>query len=304
MPMKITRLAVVVVMVLVAAAAWQAVGWHEKEHHAIAAYAAGLLPERMPAFFRQGAPDSAAHCSIDSDLFKNRAVPHLTHAEHPEHFFDSEFFAGVEIPRMRYDYYKLCYEKEYDPRVVGTLPWALAEWTGRLTIAFAEHRARPDDQRIKDKCLVYAGILAHYAGDAGQPLHTTIHWDGRVEGIGADSPRTGIHMKVDGLLRKVPMSREQLLDDNAAEVYDDLWVAIMREVARSNAAVDTVYELEDRIPALNDQAAVDDPQVRAFALERMRASIRFVASLYRTAWANSADVDLPDWVDRDALRIQ
>jgi len=296
-----TRFIVVGLIVLAAAFAWRAGAWHEKEHHAITVHAAALLPAELPAFFREGAADASAHCAVDSDIFKNRAVPHLNHAEFPEHFFDSEYFAGIEIPRLRFDYYKRCHELGYDPKTVGTLPWALAEWTGRLTIAFAEHRARPDDRRIKEKCLVYAGLLAHYAGDAGQPLHTTIHWDGRVESVGDESPRTGIHMKVDGLLRKVPMTADAIRADLQAEVYDDLWVAIMNELARSNAAVDTTYELADRLPDLGDPAAVADPAVRAYALERMRASVRFTASLFRTAWEHSAEVKLPDWLNRDEL---
>ena len=298
------KTASIVVCLAAAAFAWQAVAWHEKEHHAITAHAALLLSNDVPAFFRQGVPDAAAHCSIDSDLFKNKAVPHLTHAEFPEHFFDSEYLSDMEIPRLRYDYYALCYANDIDPSKAGTLPWALAEWTGRLTIALAEHRARPDDERIQQKCLVYAGLLAHYAGDLCQPLHTTIHWDGRVEKVGDESPRSGIHAKVDGLLRKVPMTRAQITGNLQPQAYDDLWVAILGELSRSNAAVDTVYELEARLPALGDRNAVVDEQVRAFAVERMRASVRFVASLYLTAWRDSANVKLPHWIDREALRIQ
>ena len=61
----------------------------------------------------------------------------------------------------------------------STLPYSIAEWTQRLTIAFAEHRNDPENPHVRAKCLVFAGILSHYAADLHMPLHTSIHWDGR-----------------------------------------------------------------------------------------------------------------------------
>ena len=81
---------------------------------------------------------------------------------------------------------------------LGLLPYAIAETTYMLSLALAEHHRWPDNQAIQSKCLVYAGLLSHYAEDACMPLHATVHWDGRVLPNG-QSPRTGIHSRVDGL---------------------------------------------------------------------------------------------------------
>ena len=44
--------------------------------------------------------------------------------------------------------------------------------------------------------------------------------------------------------------------------------------------------------------AIRDAEVRAFATDRMRAAISFTASLYRTAWEESAELKVPSWLKR------
>ena len=184
--------------------------WHQQEHQFITAAVQRILPDDVPGWFVAGVPGLAAHCSVDPDVFKSRGTPHLRDAEAPEHYLDLELLGGTKLPKTRYTYLALCAKKGVAPEKAGLLPYAVIEWTQRLTLAFAEHRKWPDDPHIRAKCLVYASNLAHYAADLCQPLHTTIHFDGRAD-EGGSSPRTGIHQKVDGLLHKgswrVRMSR-------------------------------------------------------------------------------------------------
>lgn len=282
---------------VVAAVAPLASAWHEKEHFAITHAAAKAVDDDLPAFFRERGPIAAAHCAVDPDLFKNEATPHLNHAEFPEHFLDLEYLGGDALPERRHAYLKLLHERELDPARVGLLPYAIAEWTDRLTIAFAEHRRRPDDEGIRAKCLVYAGHLAHYAGDLWQPLHTTIHYDGRVDKAGAESPRTGIHARVDGLLRRIEMPADWAKGVKP-EAYDSTWKAIVAELHASHRLVDRVYALEDRLPRMKDKR-IEDEGVEALGVELARNATRFTASLYMTAWARSAEVELPHWFDRE-----
>ena len=57
---------------------------------------------------------------------------------------------------------------------------------------------------------------------------------------------------------------------------------IERQIEESRALIPRVYELEESL------GGRDSPAVRAFALERARAAIRFTAALYLTAWEMSA----------------
>ena len=69
------------------------------------------------------------------------------------------------------------------------------------------------------------------------------------------------------------------------------------EFHRSHGLVERVYDLEDRLPSVRAKT-IRDVEVRAFATDRMRAGIRFTASLYRMAWEKSADLKLPSWLKR------
>ena len=72
--------------------------------------------------------------------------------------------------------------------------YAVAEWTEKLALAFAQHRRWPENTLVQAECLLTAASLAHYAQDLCQPLHTSVHFDGRAL-EGGKSPRSGIHEK-------------------------------------------------------------------------------------------------------------
>lgn len=272
-----------------------AFGWHDEGHYYSALAAVRVLPDDMPSFFREGA-GTIGHCSIDPDAFKIRELPQLDHGEYPEHFIDIDLLQGRELPLLRHDYLKMCYDMEVDPMQAGLLPYAISEWTQKLTTAFAEYRRNPDNVHIRAKCLVYAGILAHYAADLQMPLHTTIDWDGRYE-PGKPYVRTGIHNRVDALPTKIPYNvlfAEPLPTPIASH---DIFSFVLDELTKSRALVDRVYEMEEYYPAWDDLNLAND-EVRAFAIERMRAAASFTADLYLSAWRNSANIQLPFWLDR------
>jgi hypothetical protein len=290
------KTACVAIVVAVAAriATPVAQAWHEVEHMAIARKAVALLPDSVPTFFREGG-GQVAHGSVDPDVIKVKSLPQLRSAEHPEHYIDWELIDRADLPATRYEFIELCRRKKQRPQYVGLLPYAVMEWTQRLTVAFAEHRRWPDNPYIRSKCLVYAGVLAHYLADLNQPLHTTIHWDGRAAADGA-SPRTGIHHKVDGLLRKVDITDPKITAGLTPRAYESLPKAVQQQLAATHKLVDRVYELEAHIPGR--AGTIESQAVREFARERLRASIAFTADILLTAWEDSAHVKLESWLDR------
>lgn len=251
-------------------------------HAILTRAAAAALPAAAPAFLRQGA-DLAAHCVYDPDVIKNPAVPHLSDAEHPEHYLDLELLEGAALPAERYEFLALCARLQVSPSRVGLLPYATIEWTERLAVALAEHRRWPENEAVRTKALVYAGLLSYYAADLLQPLHTTIHFDGRA-GEGGQSPHSGIHEKVDALVERLDFAPEDLARGLEVAAYDDAMAAILETLRASHGMVDRVYELEAEL------GTPTDPQVKAFARERARATTAFIASLYMTAWEQSVRV--------------
>ena len=66
----------------------------------------------------------------------------------------------------------------------------------------------------------------------------------------------------------------------------------------SRALIDRTYALEDQLPPAQGDWK-PSAEIIAFATERARASTRFTASLYLTAWQKSARLRLPPWLERE-----
>lgn len=269
--------------------------WHGKGHHLATTLAVKAAQDRLPAFVLKGV-DTVAHCSLDPDLFRLRSLPELRDQQRGEHFFDLELLRGDPIPATRSAFTAWCARKGLKPSQVGTAPYAVAEWTQRLTLAFAEHRKWPKNPHIRSKCLVYAGLLAHYAQDLCQPLHTTVHYDGRL-GRDGKSPRTGIHAKVDALLQKMKPRARKMRREMKLTPFPRLMPAIRAELRKSHALMDSVYKIEKHLPALEAPLLGASPAA-SFAEERLTAGVRFTATLYLTAWQDSEKLELPKWHER------
>ena len=266
--------------------------WWGGGHDILTQASVKALPEDIPEFFRN-AEKMVAHCAYDPDISKERGTPHARQAEYGEHYIDIELFGEHPIPEGRDAHLKLCAELGLEPRKVGTLPYALAEWTERLAVAFAEYRKWPDNPMIQSKCFLYAGFLAHYAQDMCQPLHLTVNFDGIKQ---ADGTRlhAGIHEKVDSAIERLEFKPMDLARDQRVEAVGDLMPAIIKQVKAGFSLVDSVYVLAEDWKNLKDPT----PDLIGFTLGRARESVRWTASLYLTAWKLSENIKLPGWLDR------
>lgn len=300
-----------------------AMAWWPQGHSILAAAALKALPNDVPAYFRND-PGQVAHCAQDPDVIKNPALPYIAAREEPEHFMDYEMLKGQLLPATRAEFVAWCLTHNIDPNHVGYVPYAVAEWTERLTMSFAEARRWPGNPYIQNKSLVYAGILAHYAGDICMPLHTTVDYDGRVKPDGSSS-HTGIHAKVDSLIEKLALRPVDLAQaqnitplpdvtlppanqlsngrSSRAGLISGLMPAILQELQSSRALINRTYALESQLPPTDRDGAAwqPTPEITAFTTERGRAATHFIASLYLTAWRKAAAVQLPRWLLRETV---
>ena len=252
------------------------------------------LPDELPDFFRSAFGEAMiAHCTYDPDISKDRQMEHARAAEYGEHYFDLELIKDNPVPANRDAFIKLCAELNHDPRKVGYLPYAVAEWTERLAIAFAEYRKWPDNPIIQYKCYVYAGFLGHYAQDMVQPLHLTIHFDGIVQEDGTRL-HAGIHEKVDASIEMLNFDPNELAKDQNVERVGELFPAIVKQLKDGHSFVDKVYELAEQYQNLKEPS----PELLEFTKERSREGVRWTASLYLTAWKLSEHIKLPGWLER------
>src|SRR5262249_18472197 len=147
----------------------------------------------------------------------------------------------------------------------------------RLAVGFAEHRRWPENPYVRMKCLVYAGFLAHYAGDLCMPLHCTVEYDGRLkDGM---TSHTGIHARVDSLIEKLPLKPADLAGGQKIEPVDEILPAVVKEIGQSRALIERTYALEPALPPREGEWT-PSAEIRAFTLDRGRESSRFLASLY------------------------
>ena len=288
------RWAVVLVLVVLNANAAQ--GWWVRGHGIVTRAAVASLPERLPGFFRAGG-DAIAHYVWDPDLARNRGTPILRRAEVPEHYFNPERLTDASLPADRNGLLESCAKQGIAPDKVGFLPYSVAEWTQRLAVAFAEHRRWPDNRHIRQKCLMYAGFVANYAQDLCQPLHVTMYFNGRPGPDGAIQP-SGIHYKVDDLIRRIDPAPGTLASGREPVVLDSLMSGIAAQMENSRSLLDAVYGLEGRLPPAGEGEWTPVPEVVAFGMERAREAVTFTASLYVTAWHLSESLEFEDWVVR------
>jgi len=280
--------------VLCVALSPSAFAWWTEGHECIVEAAASVLPQDMAAFFRQGARTIGAS-AMDPDLWTDKNLLGLSAAEAGNHFFDIEMLEGGEAPVTRPGFIGLCRVLKLEPEKVGTLPYAVQEWQTRLAIAFAEHRKWPQSEAVKAKVFYVAGVLSHYTGDACQPLHCTVHYDGRLRADGS-SPRSGIHFKMDSLPGRAGLKPEELTRGVKVAAVKDAFAAAMETITRSGKLSARVYELEAKLPPAGGAptGAVPD-DVRKLAVDCCTEGTRLTATLWYSAWVDSKDVKLPDW---------
>ncbi len=266
--------------------------WWGGGHDILTQASVKTLPEEVPEFFRS-AGKMIAHCAYDPDISKNRNMPHARAAEYGEHYFDLELIKENPVPADRDAFIALCAEMGLKPSKVGFLPYAVAEWTERLTVAFAEYRKWPDNPMIQYKCYVYAGFLAHYAQDMCQPLHLTVHFDGIVQKDGTKL-HAGIHEKVDASIEVLKLDPAELAKGQQVKPVGDLMPVIVQQLKAEHSLVDRIYELVDDYQDLkNPSSALLD-----FTKDRSREAVRWTASLYLAAWKLSEELKLPGWLER------
>jgi hypothetical protein len=264
-----------------------AVAWSGGGHRLIARLAAAKAPAELPDFFRGGSNEIAA-ASVEPDTLRLRALPQLRGREYPEHYIDLELLEGTPLAESRYEFLDQLYKKSLRPTNVGMVPYAIVEATQHLAVALAEHRLRPDDPAIRARVLYRAGVLSHYSADMVQPLHTTVHHDGRAREDGS-SPGTGIHHRVDPLLTRTGAVFSPAPGVAWPQAVPQLMPEVVETLDRSHALVDQVYDLEDSLDW--DEGTEPAGEVREFANERLTEAVLFTARLFATSWELSAEIE-------------
>ena len=283
--------------VLTLATAGTALAWGFVGHGIISRTAAEGLPRDMPEFFT-GAVDQLAYLGPEPDRWRDDELTVMDEAWKYDHYIDLENVppGALDAPD-RFEYLEALYVAglEEPEQSAGFLPFRILEVYQRLASGFARWRtAETDEERgwIEARIVNDAGILGHYVADAGNPHHTTIHFNGWAE----DAPNpegyttsrdfhyqfesqfVGAHIEADRVRAAVPAGTEAVQNARAA---------IWRYLLETHEQVVPLYELEKAHGFDPEHAA---PETEAFVVDRMAAAATMLRTLWYTAWVESAAI--------------
>jgi hypothetical protein len=292
-------------IVLLAAQPPAAQAWGNEGHRLINRLAASSLPADVPAFLRsEAAINEIEYLGPEPDRWRSPAEPELNAAQAPEHFIDLELADALgPLPHRRLDFEARVFAAGQRPEKIGLQPWEATEVYERLKAALREYRrlvaatpvpapgtnaaSNPDLQSVEQAIIFYAGWLGHYVGDASQPLHTSVNYNGWV-GPNPNGYTTGhqIHWQFEGPFvaanLHAPEVQAKITPVKAidGDIFDG-YVAYLRHTA---TYVEKVYQLEKAGGFVGAGSA----ESRDFTAERLAAGASMLRDMIYTAWIESA----------------
>ena len=302
-----------------AAFAWGATG-----HHIINGLAAASLPSDVPAFMRTpSAIRELTYLGLELDLLKGAG--HQWDAEmDPGHYLDIVEGGTIEggpllnaLPATREAYDTALRAHGADQYKAGYLPYSIVQGWEQLRMVFAYWRVdhyealhaqtaslraiaamRQDiDEQLARRD---AGVWGHYVGDASQPLHVTIHFNGWGNYPNPRGYSTSPHLHdlfetefVDRFIRQGAVATRMTPLDIPRQAgltsEQTVMTAVERYLADSNATVPELYEI-----AKTGGFQTGTPRARAFVEQRLAFGASELRTLIVWAWEDSINETIGD----------
>jgi hypothetical protein len=199
---RATRTAALLAAAAVATSGAAAYAWGSTGHHLVSRAGALAFPASLPEFVRTSAAvDEIADLSVEADRSKGSGNPHDADAD-PGHFVDLSDDQTVNgavrleaLPHSREAYDTALRASGTDEFKMGYLPYSIVDGWQQIAKDFAYWRADsaalktgltpPDrtfferDRQLHELLTVRdIGVWSHYVGDASQPMHVSIHYNG------------------------------------------------------------------------------------------------------------------------------
>jgi hypothetical protein len=270
-----------------------ALAWGNGGHRLVNKLGAGTLPPGVPAFLRSDAAvNEIEYLGPEPDRWRSPAEPELNKAQALEHFIDLEPADALgPLPRNRLDFEASVFAAGQRPEKIGLQPWVATEVWERLKAALREYRnlaaAKQDTRGVEAAAIFYAGWLGHYVGDASQPLHTTIQYNGWV-GPNPNGYTTEhkIHWQFEGPFVDAnlhePEVRAKMTEPKVME--GDIFDAYVAYLRNTKTYVERVYQLDKA----GGFVGAGTPESREFTAERLAAGASMLRDMIYTAWLESA----------------
>jgi hypothetical protein len=267
--------------------------WGNEGHRMINRLAASSLPADVPAFLRSSqAISQIEYLGPEPDRWRSPSEPELVAAQAPEHFIDLELADALgPLPHHRLDFEAIVFASGQRPEKIGLQPWVATEVWQRLKAALREYRSlsatHQDTRPVEQAILFYAGWLGHYVGDASQPLHTSVQYNGWT-GPNPNGYTTAhqIHWQFEGTFVAAnlhePEVRAQMTP--LQPLHGDFFDAYVAYLRHTKTYVEKVYQLE-KAGGFTGQGTTES---REFTAQRLAAGASTLRDMIYFAWIESA----------------
>lgn len=313
-----TRLCILAVAASLACAS-PAFAWENKGHEMVNNLGAKTLPASLPSFVRT--PQAVAEITYlgpEPDRLKGSGRSWDSDYD-PGHYIDlndDDTVAGVipfnQLPDSAAAYDKALHAANTDQYVMGYLPYSILDGWEQLREDFAYWRVDKGSVRGIDEQLILRdiGMWGHYVGDACQPLHVTVHFNGwgkypNPNGY-TESPKTHAFFEGEFVNRFVNESQVEALipRTSALSAPNELLsqATVLHEIERyllaSGHTVPQLYQIEKAGGFANGS-----PQAVQFVASRLAGGAAELRDLTTWAWDDSLNesVGYPSEKVRDIL---
>lgn len=309
-----SSLKVLALAAALAAPAGSALAWGASGHRLVGVLGAQGLPSDMPAFLRT--PDAVAaigEYAREPDRSKGSGKIH-DHDRDAAHFLDIDDqglmyggpkFAVETLPPTRADYETALRLVGKDSWQAGYLPYAIIDGYQQLVkdftywrILVAAEKQTTDatrkayyaaDLKRREELLIRdLGVWAHYVGDASQPLHLSVHYNGWGDYPNPNgyTQSRATHFNFEGPLAKAAGDEAQVRALMPA--YKDCACSIETRVV--GYLTDTWKQTEPLYALEKTGGMVEtDPRGRAMAQTRLAVAAAALRDLTTDAWKDSAN---------------
>jgi hypothetical protein len=271
-----------------------AYAWGNEGHRIINRLAFASLPLDCPAFLRSPAAlGEIEYLGPEPDRWRSPAEPELNAVQAPEHFIDLELADALgPLPHRRFDFEAAAFAAGQRPDKIGLQPWQATEVWERLKAALREYRslsaAHQDTRAVEQAAIFYAGWLGHYVGDASQPLHTTIQYNGWT-GPNPNGYTTAhtIHWQFEGPFVGANLHASDVQPRMTAvhPLEGDVFEDYLSYIRQSSKHVEKVYQLE-KTGGFEGQGT---PESRDFTANRLAAGASMLRDMVYSAWIQSGN---------------